>query len=362
MPMRTTSPMLPKRWHGARRVSGDIPKIDMDAILPKKLTAESAVQVVHVSSRVEKRDLSAFESSFKKLQAMYPKAKEFTVSCDGTFPWYLAGSAQERVRRFREALVGMDWLCPAYGGTGCMDVVRMLGNEDLKQFIVQRPVVSGFSDATYLLNYLYFKTGLRTFHYTNAAGLFSGDSSDRFFKMLSGEIDALSFVDARSRWLSAVPKIPVAGIAIGGNLTTFRDLLDISSIQPETWHPYVLFIEDLDVDAEVFHRIIASLDARGVFKQIRGLVIGRVNEPHRSLFVRIAESFRGIPRGEPWAYIEHILEETLSARRDAGDPLPILKVENFGHGVDENLMIVPIGSEVVLKANGDVEFTGPFVE
>jgi len=333
----------------------------MRSILPKKLTPESAVHLVHLSSPVGKGDVSDFDAVLRKLKTRHPKTTQFAVKRGELDPRYLDGSERERLQRFRDALRGADWLCPVYGGTGCADVIRKLSERDHRLFAARRPIVNGFSDSTYLINYLYFRVGLRTFHYTNAAGLFSYDTSGQFFGALTGATDELSFLDPKSRWLTPLPRKPVTGTAIGGNLTTFRDLLDVSRIEMPTWRPYILFIEDLDLDAEMFHRILIALDQRGVFKQIRALVVGRVDEPDYAGVAKKFDAIFGRREEKPHHYVEYLLSETIAARKKAGDPLHILKVENFGHNVKKDLMVVPIGADTVLQPDRTVEFHGPFV-
>jgi len=158
-------------------------------LLPKKLTPESQINLVHTSSPVGRGDLHAFESAVRRLTKTYPRTRVFEVERRELDPRYLAGSERERLKQFRAAANTADWLLPVYGGTGCGDIVRHLSEDDLKAIKNRAPIVNGFSDTTFLINHLYFEIDLLTFHYSKAGGVFSHDNSRLFFDVLEGRTD-----------------------------------------------------------------------------------------------------------------------------------------------------------------------------
>ncbi|PJE60101.1 MAG: hypothetical protein COU85_00125, partial [Candidatus Portnoybacteria bacterium CG10_big_fil_rev_8_21_14_0_10_44_7] len=188
-------------------------------ILPKKITQESIVHLIHTSSPVEPSDFKAFRVVLGKLKKSFPKIKLFDVKKSKLDPRYLAASEKERLRKFRQARKKVDWLAPIYGGTGCIDIVRQLDNTDLAKIRKNRPVVNGFSDTTFLLLFLYFKLKLLTFHYSNVCGLSSAGQYRFWLKLISGRIDRFSFADKHAQWLSNRPTNNLEGIALGGNLS-----------------------------------------------------------------------------------------------------------------------------------------------
>ena len=286
-------------------------------LLPKKLTAESTINLVHTSSPVSKSDWKEFQLALNKLTKEFPGVKVFDVMRNELDPRYLAGSERERLKKFRRAIKTADWLLPIYGGTGCPDIIRHLKDDDLAELRRQRPIVNGFSDTTFLINYLYFKLKLLTFHYSNARGLFEDENSKLFFEILKGQKDSFSYLEKNYRWISSdEPDEDVKGIAIGGNFETFRDLLDICEIQPRSWKDYILFIEDIDMDSEDLHRLIISLDQRGVFRGIRALVIGKMDEAdYASKSKKFNLIFGHQKEDKPFDhYIQYLLSETLEER------------------------------------------------
>jgi muramoyltetrapeptide carboxypeptidase LdcA involved in peptidoglycan recycling len=336
-------------------------------LLPKKLTRESKVNLVYTSSLPQPQDEKSFRKTVDRLKSMYPATKVFETEHTALEPRYLAASERERLRKFRLATNSVNWLLPTSAGTGCADIVRHLNPDDLADFRRERPIVNGFSDTTFLINYLYFKLKLLTFHFINASGLFNYvGNTDLFFDIIQGNRTAFSFHEPDYKWLtSAKPQKKLEGIAIGGNFSTFRDLLDIANIRPRSWEPYILFIEELDADVEDLHRLIIALDERGVFRHIVALVVGRLNDrEHASSFMNLQKLLGKGPGEvkETKNVFEYLISDVIADRIEQRDPLYILKVNNFGHGALKNTMIIPIGAKTVIHPNGRIEFIGPFVD
>ncbi len=332
-------------------------------LLPKKLTTDSQINFIHTSSPASKSEMKLFLKFVVKLQKEFPKIQIFDVLKNDLDPRYLAASENERLKKMKQALKTADWLVPIYGGTGCGDIVRYLDQNDLAELGRQRPIVNGFSDTTFLINYLYFKLNLLTFHFSNACGLAIHNNFNFFKDILSGKETEYSYLQKSYHWLNPNkgPGKKLEGIAIGGNLTTFRDLLDISDIKPKSWEDYILFIEDIGVDLEDLHRIIISLDERRIFMQIKAVVIGVINE--RSF----AQSWTKLnfifgKKLQVDHIFEYLISDVIEEREENEDPLYILQVDNFGHDVFKNQMIVPIGARTTIYPNGKIEFHGPFVE
>ncbi|MEK7615461.1 MAG: LD-carboxypeptidase [Patescibacteria group bacterium] len=338
--------------------------------LPKKLTDQSIINLVYTSSLLYSDEVRDFSRTLKRLQREFPKTNLLEPKREGFLLSYLAGSEQERLRAFRRAIKDGDWILPVSGGTGCVDILRHLSQTDLEVIGRRRPIISGFSDSTALCNFLYFKTRLQTFVQQNADALYSSAYSEAFFSVLQGKQENVSFTDSTAHWLtSAVPTKIVEGVAIGGNFSTFRDLLDVCEIRPRSWEPYILFIEELDVDIEDLHRIIIALDARGIFKHLVALVVGRINDH------RITKSIQELLFGKskkPGAEVlgiknvfEYLIDDVISDRIEEHDPLYILKINDFGHfgsqAKTKNIFI-PIGAKTRIHPDGKIEFVGPFVE
>lgn len=336
-------------------------------MLPKKITPESKVHLVHTSSPVEKNDLKTFEAALNMLKKRYSQTKLFDVQRSDLDPRYLSASESERLRTFRHALKEANWLLPVYGGTGCEDIIRHLNDSDLVKIRKNRPVTNGFSDTTFLLNYLYFELKLLSFHYSNACGLVDNDNNRLFFDVVEGRTNSFSFRESNYSWIgpAGAPQTKIEGIAIGGNFSTFRDLLDMYNIKLRTWDDYILFVEDIEMDMEDLHRIIIALDERGVFRHIKALVIGRFDEKAMEKGFKKLNTIFGTEKTQlekADRVFEYLLHDVLTYRQKSGDPLYIMTVNNLGHGVEKNNMLIPIGGKTTIYPDKKIEFTGPFVE
>lgn len=333
-------------------------------LLPKKLVTTTKISFIHTSSPIDKPDLPKYKRVTDQFSMNFPYTKIFNIHESKNQPNYLSGSEKERLSNFRKAIQQGEWLLPVYGGTGCEDIIRHLNDHDLYLIRKNRPIVNGFSDTTFLINYLYFKIGLLTFQYRNALGIFEDPNHKLFFEILRGQKDSMLFYQPGYKWLSdPKPEKPIEGIAIGGNISTFRDLLDICEIKPRSWEPYILFIEDIGMDEEDLHRVIIALDERGLFKHIRALVVGEFREKifKNSIFSRFLWSSKTNTDNVDNLF-EYILSDVIAKRSDNNDPLNILRVTNLGHHKHANPMIIPIGAPTTIYPNGHIEFHGPFVE
>ena len=331
-------------------------------ILPKKLEKTSQINFVHTSSPTSNAEQKQFLKFVEKLKKDFPKTRIFDVEGGALDLRYLAASENERLKKFRQAIRTADWLAPIYGGTGCGDITRYLSKENLSTLKRRRPIVNGFSDTTFLINYLYFKLKLITFSFSNAFGFSSHDNFDFFKKIISGEVDKYSYERKAYKWLNPNqgPKEKIEGLAIGGNLSTFRDLLDVCDIRPRSWEDYILFIEDVDVDLEDLHRILISLDAKDIFMHIKAVVIGAMDErlfkqSWLKLNFFLGKNFRVNH------IFEYLISDVIEERNDLREPLYILNVDNFGHGIFKDQMIIPIGVKTIIHPDGKIEFVGPFV-
>ena len=332
-------------------------------LLPKKLTQSSQINFVHTSSPASVSQMKDFVMFVKRLQNEFPNTKIYDVDRNDLDPRYLAASENERLKKMRQAIRAVDWLAPIYGGTGCGDIVRYFSKEDLSFLRRNRPIVNGFSDTTFLINYLYFKLKLVTFSFSNAFGFLVHNNFNLFKQIISGELAEYSYERKAYHWLNPNkgPEKSIEGIAIGGNLSTFRDLLDVCDIRPRSWEDSILFIEDVDVDMEDLHRILISLDAKGLFMHVKAVVLGAMDE---RLFKQSWTKLNFIfgKRLQADHMFEYLISDVIEERKENRDPLYILQVDNFGHGIFKDQLIIPIGAKTILHPNGKIEFKGPFVE
>jgi muramoyltetrapeptide carboxypeptidase LdcA involved in peptidoglycan recycling len=256
---------------------------------------------------------------------------------------HVTAPVEERAGIFKTAIRGSDLVISVSGGTGAEDILRKLDGKDFRVIRERRPLFIGFSDFTFLLNEIYHACRVPVIYFPS---LRLGKGTLR--KMLS--LIAGEEVRYRgSQWLTAPPPRRLSGIPIGGNFSTFVNFLNRGVPPKFNWRRHILFIEDLGVDVEDLHRMLAALRRHSVFKGIRGMVVGSMNPPGHGTDARKA-------RAEALRFIRSYLRDVISARRNQGSPMPILAVSNFGHGIRRDLMAVPIGGRVTISRTKVIAF------
>ena len=181
------------------------------------------------------------------------------------------------------------------GGSNSNQILPYLDYEVIRN---NPKIFCGFSDITALLNAIYAKTGLVTFHgpHYSSIGCIKGSkyTLENLQTMLMGEqknqlqpskewSDDLWFINQEDRnfiknegwWIINEGK--AEGTIIGGNIGTF-DLLLGTSYRPKFEKDTILFIEDCFTsagDAGAFDRHLQALMYQEDFKNVKGMVIGR---------------------------------------------------------------------------------------
>ena len=186
----------------------------------------------------------------------------------------------------------------------------------------------GISDITVLLNAIYAKTGLVTFHGNDVMwGLgrhhTAYDRQEFLDSLVEGKIGRVTPVGSRT----AIRSGRAEGRLLGGNL---RCLLKLAGT------PYfpnfdgaVLFIESLGFEPPTCDYMLRQLQQMGVFDQIRGVIVGYI------------DGVDNLP--EAPLHMEDVL---LTVTEDYH--FPILKANDFGHNTPNTTL--PVGARVRMDA------------
>ena len=198
-------------------------------------------------------------------------------------------------------------------------------------------IIMGYSDITAILNAIYLRTGLVTFHGPIAGGNFSDYSYAQYLKVLVaptastriGEPPAFEtrpgVIDWENRVTTIVPG-RAEGHLIGGNLALMVTLLG-TPFEPD-FAGAILFLEDVSEPPYSVDRMLTHLWMAGKLEQLAGIVLGKfTDDGYDSNTFSMEQVFRdrlqplGIPtmRG---AMIGHIEDKTvvplgIRARLDA---------------------------------------------
>lgn len=179
-------------------------------------------------------------------------------------------------------------------------------------------IFCGFSDSTFLLNMLYEKTGLVTFHASTFKAISDWDSPcvlEDIFQKLKGEKTTLKRSDEK---FETIQQGMCEGVLIGGNLNCLREM--VCGKYSINFQDKILFIEDLGVESnpKFVSNFLYFMKQNEVFSKIKGLWIGSYE--HES----------GIK-------LEKIVMDVLENHYH----FPIIQSENFGHIAQKQ--VIPIG-------------------
>lgn len=256
---------------------------------------------------------------------------------------HITASAVERTMEFKTVIREFNLIASVAGGTGAEDLVLTIDKEDFQAIRKQRPLFIGFSDFTFLLNEIYLQCRVPGILFPSLR--VTPKNSKMLFTLIEGD----KVLCRGSSWLTPPPARKISGTPIGGNLTTFVNFLNRAKPPRLNWRKHILFIEDTEIDLEDLHRLLAALRRHGIFKKIRGLVIGSLSKDRTTLrgkkFQKRALSFLKI-----------YLAEVMIRRQKLGCPLPILSAPNFGHNIIRNLPAIPIGGFVSIAKSKAMTF------
>lgn len=208
------------------------------------------------------------------------------------------------------------------GGNGVLHYLDLIDYSLIKK---NHKIFIGFSDITLILNAIYAKTGLVTFHGPTLTRLPKIESRwlEQMFATLtgkSGEID-LKFSSPS-----------MEGTLIGGNLSVTQALIGTAYAPP--LKNALLLLEDINDHYSRYDRMIVHMKLAGWFQQISGIILGDFlnsqDNPERPFGLSVEDMLK--------THAPHI---------------PYALEAPFGHG--DQLCTLPIGAHVVLK-NGKLSF------
>lgn len=238
----------------------------MEKIFPKSLKKGDKIAIISPAGSVEPSQLE------KGLEMIKSKGYEpvlgenlYTKFSNG---YNYAGTEAERLKDMNWALndpeISAIWA--SRGGYGCQHLLEGL---NLKEFTKNPKWYIGYSDNTVIQSYL-LKKGFASIHgqtiKTSSFGV-TEESYALLFDILKGKKPKYSL---KSHQFNKQGNIE--GELIGGNLALVYALLGTK--YSFNFNDKILFIEDIGENFYALDRMMMSLELAGVFKKIKGLIIG----------------------------------------------------------------------------------------
>lgn len=179
-----------------------------------------------------------------------------------------AGTEKERIIEmnwaFNNEEIGAIWA--SRGGYGCQHLLRHV---QLSKFKKKPKWYIGYSDNTVVQSFL-LKNNFASIHgqtiKTSSFGV-TDESYDLIFDILKGKKPTYSIAQNELNKVGTT-----TGTLVGGNLALIYALL--GTTYSFNFKDKILFIEDIGENFYALDRMLISLDLAGVFRKIKGLIVG----------------------------------------------------------------------------------------
>lgn len=303
-------------------------------MIPPKLNPEDEIRIIAPSSSLTRVRPDIYDSAFTFL-----KDKGFNVTfsknCRET-NMFLSSSIRSRVDDIHEAFAdkNVKAVMACIGGFNANEILPYLDYELIR---ANPKILCGYSDITALLNAVYAKTGLVTYHAPHLAAL--GFLNEReytekyFSECIMSDASFAVTPSVASQSYTVIQKGKCEGEIIGGNLCTLN-LLQGTLYMPEIENR-VLFLEDDNIMGDYFvcefDRNLQSLLQISGADTIRGIVFGRFDES-----CKMTEDI-----------VKAIVKDKVSP------DIPIVFGVDFGHVFP--MFSFPIGGRVRLSVNNSID-------
>ena len=235
---------------------------------------------------------------------------------------YLAGSDEHRLQLLREAFENpaIKAVICARGGYGSM---RLLDSIDFPALRSNSKIFIGFSDVSALLNAIYARSGLVTFHgpVVTTLGGIDQISIDALLSAISSSEPAVISAAEKGTVIQSGKAI---GPVLAGNLATLCHLIG-TPYQPD-YTGHILLLEDINEPPYKIDRMLTQFKLAGCLDDLAGLGLG---------------FFHNCGNQDD---LEDIVKNIFT-----GINIPILAGFQFGHG-NRNVTI-PVGAKATLNTD-----------
>lgn len=182
----------------------------------------------------------------------------------------------------------------------------------------KKPII-GFSDIS-VYHSAWSVAGLSSVHSSMSATFMnlSKECAEAEERMISGEIPSYKCA------ASGYDKEGTAeGVLIGGNLSSLLTVLNTEYNVMNIDKPYILFLEDVDINTEYVHRCLTELKHEGVLDKAAGIVFGEWTD-----FVPYCDTYSGNSRGGEFKSVADMISRQFMQDTD----IPVAFGFPAGHG------------------------------
>lgn len=246
-------------------------------------------------------------------------------------------SIEERIEDLHEAFLdkNVKAILTGIGGFNVNQIIEYIDYNVIKD---NPKIICGYSDITALLNAIYAKTGLVTYHGLHFSSFKNHAnreySNDFFKKCLMNEKEYEIYPSIVEHKYDIIQEGSAEGKLIGGNLCTLN-LLQGTEHMPDLENK-ILFLEDDNIVGDCFkyefERNLQSLLQQNNADRIKGLILGRFSED--------------------CDMTEENIKKMISGKKQLSN-IPIISNVEFGHLFP--MLTLPIGGEISFSAFNEVK-------
>lgn len=311
----------------------------MKVIKPSKLKIGDEVGIISPSEPVIfKEKFYQGVETLKKLGFRVVLGKNVFKNYGG----YMAGTDKERAEDLNEIFKNkkIKGILCSRGGFNSNRLLDLIDYAAIKN---NPKVFIGFSDITVLLNTIYKKTGLITFHGQNVELGFSKGLDGKYkytyeyFKKAIMENKPIGVIKNLEK-IEILKKGKASGMLVGGNLAVLTTLVG-TNYEPD-WKNKILFWEDTEETIEDIDFHLTHLKLCGALDKISGMVIGKLD---------ISPLGYDLKHQKPFPINKIILEICRNYK------FPIIKNFVFGHFYPQ--ITLPIGVKATVNTNKPLPFS-----
>lgn len=292
-------------------------------MIPEKLKKGDTIGLIAPSSPVDKEDLDVINQSILLMESSGFKVKFAKNALSNTLEY--GTTAREKADDINEMFEDKEVkaiFCIS-GGFNSNITFDYLDYDRIK---INPKIICGFSDSTSILNAIYSKTGLVTFHGPTFKALTSWPTAYGYEEVMKRFVEGGMALGQADDEFQIIQEGKAKGILVGGNLSLVNEM--VSGKYSIDFTDKILFIEELFLETppELASNYLYHMKQNGVFDKIKGIWIGNYDGS---------------------VALERILLDTLEGQYK----LPIIKSNNFGH-IDKKT-VIPIGTTAMIDTNSD---------
>ena len=311
----------------------------MKIIKPKKLNREDTVGIISPSEPITDDLKEQFNKGLLALEKLGLKVKLGKYVFDQYY--YNAGTREHRIKDFNDIWNDskVKMILMSQGGETAN---HLLDGIDYEMIRNNPKIFSGISDGTTLLNAVFAKTGLVTYHGPDLVWAFGRNITQPFKEnFIKTWFDGnVKEIVSNQNWKHQekheikyngwknLRSGEASGIIVGGHSNCLNSTI-LAGYAPD-FKNKILFLEGTDNEADLDMQFTA-LKLNGVFKKINGLILGWFDNMDQ---IKDKTKKRKVS--------DIILELTKEYN------FPILEIGEIGHNVENYIM--PIGCNVTINA------------